>query len=371
MSTPKPYPTQANRAQAKGPGQDGPEPGSTLPHERVVLTRGQRSGHTVVIAVHSTALGPSLGGCRVRSYPDWTLGLADALRLSEAMTYKAALAGLRNGGGKTVIVLPPGAPAPAGHDREALLLDVADAVEDLRGAYSTGPDIGTSPEDMDTIGRGTPQVFCRTTAAGGSGDSGPATADGTWAALMAVAEHLFGTVDVSGLRIGVLGRGSVGGRLTRTLAAAGAHLQVSDVDPARRQLAKQVGARWVEVDELPTRELDLLVPAAVGGLLTNELTAQLRCAGIVGPANNQLAHDGVAHTLHERGVLWAPDYLASAGGIIHAVARDQDGDDVAAAAARVAGIGDTMRTLLRDAERDGVPPQEAAMTRARALLRAG
>lgn len=338
-----------------------------LGHEQVTVTRGRRSGRTVVIAVHSTALGPALGGCRVRGYEDWSDAVDDALRLSEAMTWKAALAGLKRGGGKTVVALPPGAPAPEGSDREALLLDVAEAIADRRGTYWTGPDVGTGPADMDVVARGTKHVFCRTTAAGGSGDSGPATADGTCAALRAVAEHLFGSPGVSGLRIGVLGLGSVGGRLTRTLAAAGADLLVSDVDPGRRGLASEVGARWVDPEVLPVAELDLLVPAAVGGLLTADLVARLRCAGVVGPANNQLADETVAAMMHQRGVLWAPDYVVSAGGIIRAVSREQDGDTEAVAAARVDGIGVTVRAVLRAAAAADVPPHQAAMALARTL----
>lgn len=336
-----------------------------LPHERVTVTRGRRSGATVVIAVHSTVLGPALGGCRVRSYRSWTEGLQDALRLSEAMTRKAALAGLSHGGGKTVVVLPPGTAAPGGAARDGLLLDVADAVEDLDGTYWTGPDVGTTPQDMDVIGRGSTHVLCRTPAAGGSGDSGPATADGTVAALSAVAEHLTGTADLAGLRIGVLGLGSVGGRLVQMLSDAGADLQVGDVDPGRRALAERTGARWVGVDELPVRELDVLVPAAVGGLLTHELVAALRCAAVVGPANNQLVDDDVAQALHERAVLWAPDYPVSAGGIIHAVARERGGAGARAADERVRAIGSTLRDVLRDAARTGTSPHAAATARAR------
>ncbi len=342
-----------------------------LAHERVTVARGRRSGLPVVIAVHSTALGPALGGCRLRRYAGWSSGLEDALRLSEAMTYKAALAGLANGGGKTVVALPPGASVPTGEAREALLHDVADAVSDLDGAYQTGPDVGTGPADMDVIGRATPHVFCRTVPAGGSGDSGPATADGTVAALLAVAEHLFGTADVAGLRIGVLGLGSVGSRLTRTLAAAGARLQVGDIDPGRRGPAERTGAQWFDPDTLVTGELDLLVPAAVGGLLTRELSTRLRCAAVVGPANNQLAYDEVAPALHDRGVLWVPDYLVSAGGIVNAVAREQDGADPATAAARVRNIGGTVSRVLRDAADTGTTPHAAAMARARALVAPG
>lgn len=340
----------------------------TLSHEGVTVTRGTRSGAPVVIALHSTVRGPALGGCRISRYESWGEGVEDALRLSEAMTFKAALAGLRHGGGKTVVVLPPGAPAPAGTAREDLLLDVADAVERLGGSYKTGPDIGTSPQDMDVLGRRTAHVFCRTSAAGGSGDSGPATADGAYAALQVVAEHLFGSSDVAGLRIGVLGLGSVGGRLLSTLAAAGAELVVSDVDPTRRALAEQVDARWAGTEQVAEMELDLLVPAAVGGLLTDDSCARLRCAGVVGPANNQLAHDGVAQVLHDRLVLWAPDYLVSAGGIVNAVAREEDGASAAEAADHVRRIGTTLREVLDDAAAAGISPHTAALARARALV---
>lgn len=345
---------------------------AALQHEHVAVARGRRSGRTISVAVHSTVLGPALGGCRVRRYPHWSDGLGDALRLSAAMTDKAALAGLAHGGGKTVVTLPPGTPDPVGAEREALLLDVADAVAGLGGTYATGPDVGTSPADMDVIGRTTRHVYCRTAARGGSGDSGAATADGTYAAVLAVVEHLFGTPGVAGLRIGVLGVGSVGSRLVRTLAAAGARLVIGDVDPSRRALAEETGAQWEEPASLPTRELDLLVPAAVGGLLTHELARRLQCAAVVGPANNQLAEDAVAATLQECGVLWAPDPIVSAGGIISAIAQEQDGATPPAAAARVQGIGATLRAVLQDAADTGTTPHATALARAQTLIaRAG
>ncbi|GAA3219581.1 Glu/Leu/Phe/Val dehydrogenase dimerization domain-containing protein [Dactylosporangium siamense] len=188
-------------------------------HEQVVIRAGARSGLPVIIALHSTALGPALGGCRLAVYPHWTDGLTDALRLSAAMTGKCAVAGLPNGGGKTVVPLPAGA-----FDRRAVLLDVGDAIEDLGGRYGTGPDVGTGPDDMLVIGERTRHVACRPTSAGGSGDSSTHTAAGVLAALHALCAAVFGSPDLAGRRFAVVGLGRVGADVARRLAAAGATL---------------------------------------------------------------------------------------------------------------------------------------------------
>ncbi len=344
---------------------DGVHP--TFVHEQLIVRRGDRSGFPIVVAIHSSALGPAIGGCRLRHYPDWRDGVADALRLSEGMTYKNAVAGLANGGAKSVIVAPEGG-ALDPDVRRAVLLDLGDIIEALDGIYATGPDIGTGPDDMVTIAERTRYVFCLPAAHGGSGDSSPPTARGVYAAIRAVCGHRFGTADPTGLRIGVIGLGSVGGLVARMLAGAGTRIVVTDVDPARRDLAEELGADWIAPEDAIGVEADILVPAAVGGLLTAAAAERLRCAAIAGPANNQLATDGVADLLHRRGILWVPDYVVSAGGVIHATAVETRGVPVAAALAEVDGIGATVTDLLDAADRTGEPPHRAARRIAEARI---
>ncbi|WP_306205758.1 Glu/Leu/Phe/Val dehydrogenase dimerization domain-containing protein [Actinoplanes sp. RD1] len=319
-----------------------------MTHEKILIERGARSGATIIVAVHSTARGPAIGGCRVAAYPDWREGLEDALRLSAAMTGKAALAGLPHGGGKTVVV--------AGRASRELLHDVGDVIEGLGGAYATGPDVGTGPGDMVTIGERTGHVFCRPAGAGGSGDSSVHTAEGTLAALRAICGD-----DLGSRTFAVLGVGRVGSHILRLLAEEGATLIASDVDDRRKAHAS--GARWTDPDSCLTAEADVLVPAALGGLLTPESVPRLRCAAVAGPANNQLDAPDTALMLHERGILWAPDIVVGAGGIIHATAVELGHETPEAAAARVRGIGATLTGILAAARTRGTSPAEAARQR--------
>jgi glutamate dehydrogenase/leucine dehydrogenase len=339
---------------------------ATFGHEQVRIQRGRRSGLPVVIAVHSTALGQAIGGCRLARYPHWTDAVTDALRLSAAMTDKCAVAGLPNGGGKTVVALPAG--TVDGVARRAVLHDVADAVGALDGAYATGPDVGTDATDMATIAERTRHVFCRPPDAGGSGDSSAHTATGVVAALEALCDNVFGSPLLAGRRFAVIGLGRVGTHLARDLAAAGAELVVTDVDHARRPLAEELGARWLAPEEAFRAEVDVLVPAALGGTLTAATVPWLRCAAVAGPANNQLDDPATAELLHGRGILWVPDYVVSAGGVIYATAVELHGRTGAEATARVRGIGGTVARILRDAARAGVPPATAARELARQRL---
>ncbi|WP_433377070.1 Glu/Leu/Phe/Val dehydrogenase dimerization domain-containing protein [Actinoplanes sp. CA-142083] len=323
-----------------------------FPHQRAIVRRGPESGLPIIVAIHSTARGPAIGGCRMATYPGWQDGLADALRLSAAMTTKCALAGLPHGGGKTVIVTPPDISEAT---RTAALHDAGTTIEELGGAYATGPDVGTGPDDMLIIGERTDHVFCRPVAAGGSGDSSPATAAGTIAALRALCDVRFGSPDLSRRSFAVLGLGRVGARVARLLSDAGARLVVSDIDEAKRPDEME----WIDPDKCLEADVDVLVPAAMGGLLTAQTVPRLRCRAIAGPANNQLDRDGTAELLHDRGVLWAPDAVVSAGGIINATAVELRNETPARAAALVERIGDTLTTLLRKAEREGVPPARA------------
>lgn len=335
-----------------------------LVHEHVVMRRGARSDLPIVVAVHSTALGQAIGGCRLAQYPHWRDGLNDALRLSAAMSDKCALAGLPNGGGKTVVALPSDRTLDAG-TRRAVLHDVGDVIAGLDGAYATGPDVGTGPDDMVTIAERTPYVFCRPVAAGGSGDSSEHTAVGVLAALHALCAERFGSADISARSFAVLGLGRVGAHVLRMLANAGATLVASDIDEGRRTLADTAGAAWASPQDCLTADVDVLVPAALGGLLTSRSVPTLRCAAIAGPANNQLDAPATADLLHERGILWAPDIIVSAGGIIHATAVELHHETSTQATVRVRGIADTLADILRAASATGSTPAAAARSRAR------
>ncbi len=336
--------------------------------EQVRVERGARTDQTIIIGVDSTTLGPALGGCRITTYPTWRDGLTDALRLSAAMTEKAALAGLAHGGGKTVVALAESTAAHwTGPLRADLLADVGDLIERLDGRYVTGPDIGSGPDDMAVIGRRTRHVLCRPESAGGSGDSSGPTAAGVTSCLRVVCEHVWPGRDLASLRFAVLGLGHVGTLVGAHLAAAGARLAVTDIDPARRALADRWGATWIDPHDALGADVDVLVPAAVGAVLTPAAVARLRCRAVVGPANNQLDDDATADLLHARAICWAPDTVVSAGGIVASVARELPRASPAEAARRVPAIGRRLRDIRPAAAAAGVPPQREARARTERL----
>ncbi|MGC5382246.1 amino acid dehydrogenase, partial [Micromonospora sp. DT68] len=228
-----------------------------------------------------------------------------------------------------------------------------------------GPDVGTGPDDMATIAERTPHAFCRPVHAGGSGDSSGHTAVGVLAALHALCAERFGSADLSARSFAVLGLGRVGGHVLRMLAEAGATLVAADTDEGRRTLADTAGAAWTSPQDCLTADVDVLVPAALGGLLTPHTVPTLRCAAIAGPANNQLDTPAAADLLHQHDILWAPDIIVSAGGIIHATAVELHQETSAQATARVHGIADTLTDILRTARATGSTPAAAARSRAR------
>jgi leucine dehydrogenase len=341
-----------------------------LEHERVAIAVGERSGLPVIVAVHSTALGQAVGGCRLWRYPDWRAALDDALRLSEAMTLKCALAGLALGGGKSVIALAPGDAELSPERRRAAMLDLGDAVDAFGGSYGVGEDVGTTAEDMLIARERTRFAYCLPEARGGAGEPSEPTAEGVCLAIAVTLERAFGTPGISGRRIAILGLGQVGSRVARRLAADGAELVVSDIDASKRRLADELGASWTAPDEAIRAEVDLLVPAALGGVLTPGSAAALRCAAIAGPANNQLADEAVADTLRERGILWAPDFVVNAGGVIYGSAIEMEGCPREEATARVGAIPRTLSTVFATAEEHSITPLEAARRVARARLEA-
>jgi leucine dehydrogenase len=341
---------------------------SLLAHEEVVVKHGRRSGIYVVIAIHSTVLGPALGGLRLWRYAALGDAIADGLRLSDAMTYKAAAAGLDLGGGKAVLCLPPeGELHP--EQRRDLMLDVGDIIESLDGRYVTAEDVGTGTDDMSIIRERTEYVMGLPIDSGGSGDPSPITARGVEAAIRASAEHRYGSDDLAGRRVTVVGLGHVGSRLAERLASDGADLGISDIDPAKRELAERLGARWLEPADAITAECELLAPCALGGTIDAENVERLRCEIVCGAANNVLAERSLADRLAQREILYAPDFIANAGGLIN-VYGELHSLDRERLDSLVDGIGEALRRVFEAGEARSVTPLEAARALAEERLEA-
>ena len=300
------------------------------------------------------------------TYSDSRAAVRDALRLSRAMTFKSAVAGLPLGGGKGVIMLPAGTEPPTGEDRRAVLLDFGDTVQMLDGAYLTAEDVGTSEPDMQAISEATPHVTGLATERGGSGDPSPWTALGVEAAIRVACERVFGSLSLEGRSVAVVGVGSVGGRLAELLAAGGAQLVLADIDERRRDLADGLGARWADPQSAFTADVDVLAPCALGAVLDEDTVPLLRCRAIAGAANNQLADDAVGELLAARDILWVPDFVANAGGVVNiAVELEPEGYAAERAEVRVRAVADTVRTVLDHADATGATPLAAAMEIAR------
>ncbi len=339
-------------------------------HERVEVITGQRSGLFIAVALHSSVLGSALGGARLWTYPHWSDALGDALRLSAAMTLKNAAAGLDAGGGKSVIGLAPGDTLDADRRRDAFL-DLGDAVELMGGLYRTAEDVGSTTDDMLTVSERTQHVVGLPSTVGGSGEPAGPTSLGVYASLQAVLERVTGSAEAAGRRITISGLGQVGGRLASRLAEQGAQLTVTDINPARRAFAEEIGATWVEPGTEHLIAGDVFVPAGIGGVLTDEVIDALEVKAVCGPANNPLADRSGADRLAQRGVLYAPDFVVNAGGVIYLDLEAKRIGSSEEIMQRVAGIGDTVRRILDDAETRGVTPLLAAEELAASRLRAG
>lgn len=326
-------------------------------HEQVVFCQDVRSGLRAIIAIYSTALGPGLGGTRFYPYPAEEAALADVLNLSRAMAYKNALAGLDLGGGKAVIIGDP-----ARDKSEPLLRAYGRFVQSLGGRYVTACDVGTFSEDMDLVARECRYVVGRTVPNGGAGDSSVLTAFGVFQGMRAAAEHTWGTTSLEGRRVGIEGVGKVGRRLAGHLAEAGARVVVCDVNPdavagVRGEHPDVTAVR--DAAELVAQDIDVFAPCALGGSLTDETVAALTAKIVCGAANNQLAHPGIEKVLADRGILYAPDYLVNAGGVIQ-VADELHGFSHERAKARAAEIFTTTKRIFALADEEGVPPAAAA-----------
>lgn len=326
-------------------------------HEQVVFCSDPASGLRAVVAIHSTALGPALGGTRFHPYAGEADAVADALRLSRAMTYKNSLAGLDLGGGKAVIIGDPRT-----DKTEALLRAYGRFVEALGGRYLTACDVGTANADLDVVGRETRFAHGRSLAHGGCGDSSVLTAYGVFQGMRAAAEHCWGQPSLAGRTVAVAGVGKVGSELVDLLAADGAELVVTDVDPAAvervraRHPAVRVAADTAELVRTPH---DVYAPCALGGALDAATVAVLPARIVCGGANNQLTAPRIADDLVARGILYAPDYLVNAGGVIQ-VEDERHGFSFERARARAEGIFEVTGRVLRTADAEGVPPAVAA-----------
>jgi valine dehydrogenase (NAD+) len=326
-------------------------------HEQVVFANDQATGLKAIIAIHSTALGPALGGTRFYPYSSTDAALEDVLNLSRGMSYKAALAGLDLGGGKAVIIGDP-----ATLKSEALLRAYGRFVQSLNGRYYTACDVGTFSQDMDDIARECSYVTGRTVAHGGAGDSSVLTAYGVFQGMRAAAERVWGEPTLAGRTVGVAGVGKVGRHLVRHLVEDGAGVVVTDVrqpsiDAVRDEFPPVQAV--ASTDALVASPLDVYAPCALGGALTDAVVDVLSAKIVCGAANNQLAHPGVEKQLEDRGILYAPDYCVNSGGLIQ-VADELEGFSFERAQQRATGIFDTTRSVFEFARTDGVPPAIAA-----------
>jgi valine dehydrogenase (NAD+) len=341
--------------------------GQLAGHEQVVYAADEHTGLRAIIAIHSTVLGPALGGTRFHAYASEADALRDVLNLSRGMTYKAALAGLDLGGGKAVILGDP-----ATTRSEALLRAYGRFVQSLGGRYRTACDVGTTSVDMDVVARECDFVTGRTVEHGGAGDSSVLTAYGVFQGMRATAEAVWGEPTVRGRTVGVAGVGKVGRHLVGHLLEEGADVVVTDVSTAALDRLRREHPDVRVVDDtaaLVASPLDVYAPCALGDALTDEVVEVLSARAVCGAANNQLAHPGVEKRLADRGILYAPDYCVNAGGLIQVAdeleaSRPRSGPAGAfsfdRARARAARIYDTTREVFARAAADGVPPAVAA-----------
>lgn len=330
-------------------------------HQQIIFGSDAASGLRAIIAIHDTTRGPALGGLRIYPYASEADALTDVLRLSRGMSYKSAMADLPLGGGKAVIIADP-------HTEKcpAMLRAMGRLVESLGGRYITAEDSGSGEADMQMIAEETAHVSGLAPAGEESGDPSPYTAWGVFCALRSAVRHGLGRTELEGLRVAVQGVGHVGAHLARHLHAAGATLVLSDINrqPLAR-LAEELGAEAVAPEAIFDADVDLFAPCAMGAVLNKETVERLRARVICGAANNQLAATDIAERLASRGILYTPDYVANAGGVIDIACRRHDGHDRTAVMRRIEGIGTTLDELFARAAREERSPAQVADSMAR------
>ncbi|HEY3904521.1 MAG TPA: Glu/Leu/Phe/Val dehydrogenase dimerization domain-containing protein [Streptosporangiaceae bacterium] len=327
------------------------------PHEQIVFCHDAPTGLRAIIALYSTELGPGLGGTRFYPYDSDEAAIADALNLSRAMAYKNAMAGLDFGGGKAVIIGDPST-----LKSEALLRAYGRFVQSLNGRYVTACDVGTYSQDMDIVARECKYVTGRTEAHGGAGDSSVLTAFGVFQGMRAAAEHLWGSPSLAGRTVAVEGVGKVGSHLVDHLISDGATVIIYDVNPSA---SERMAARYPGVSAVASRadllsgQMDIYSPCALGGSLDERTVATLRASIVCGGANNQLKHPDVEKLLTEHDILYAPDYVVNAGGVIQ-VADEIDGFSFERAKLRTEQIFHTTKRILEMAAQESITPAAAA-----------
>jgi len=322
-------------------------------YESVISGVDEAAGYHGIVFIHSTALGPAVGGTRLWSYKSEDEAITDGLRLSRGMTYKNALASLPCGGGKSIILRPAGE-----FDREKLFRAHGRLVESAGGKYITAEDVGTSPADMEWVLKETSHVAG---LQGRSGDPSPKTARGVFRAIQASARHRWGNDRLAGKTVSIQGCGHVGYYLAGELARAGAKLLVADVDQAKvDRVVQEFGARSVGVDEILSIATDVLAPCALGGIINDDTIPQFRAEVIAGGANNQLLEPRHGDALEQRGIVYAPDYAANAGGVINGSCRELLGWDEARTDAKIDAIYETILRIFEIAGRERIPTYQAA-----------
>jgi len=346
---------------SKRPGSAPEHPAPAPGHQEVRVRRGERSGVTMAVAVDRTLAGRSLGGCRMWHYRTTADAVRDVRGLAHSMSFKAAAAGLPVGGGKAVIALED-AHKPSGSRRDQILRDFAELVESFGGRYITAQDVGTSLQDMIFLSELTDHVAGHPIDRGGSGDPSAYTAHGVEVGIRASVRG-----PLSGRHVVVAGLGHVGGELARRLHEAGARLTVTDSDQSKRALAARLDASWVEPEEALSVEADVFAPCALGGILDRAAALSLQVPVVAGAANTQLADESVADTLRGRGIVWAPDFIINAGGLI-AVVDELEGFDRSRVERAIEGIADTLAQIYADAARNRTNTLIAAKQLARERL---
>jgi glutamate dehydrogenase/leucine dehydrogenase len=350
-------PAPAPRAHAKQEGNVGVfDKMAEHGHEQVVFCFDRQTGMRAIIAIHDTALGPARGGTRYKAYPSEEEALDDALRLSRGMTYKFAFTDMPRGGGKAVLLKQNGTA-----DKRVLLRSFGRFVQLLAGRFGTGPDLGTSAEEMVDIARETDFVWAIDQRFGGTGDSTPLTAQGVFAGIGAALDEVYGSADLAGRRIAVQGLGGVGGRLAELLVAAGAVVIGADLDPARaKELALRLDITVEDPDALYDVPCDVFSPNAVGGVINQHTIPRLRCRIVAGGANNQLGDEADGRRLLERGILYAPDYVINSAAPYAVIGAGELGYAPERLAVSVQGVAESLQLIFRRARAEGLPTAEVA-----------
>ncbi len=324
-------------------------------HEQVVFCHDKNVGLKAIIAIHNTALGPALGGTRMWNYKDEDEALTDVLRLSKGMTYKAAAAGLNLGGGKAVILGDSKT-----QKTEGLFRAFGQFVNSLNGKYITAEDVGTTVNDMEHIYMETPWVTGIPKDFGGSGDPSPYTAHGVLMGIKAVASEKFGTDSLKGMRIAVQGLGNVGSNLVRYLVEEGAKIIIADIDQGRVKVHhEKYGVEVVSPDQILFVDCDIQAPCAMGAIINDETIVKLKCKAIAGGANNQLAEARHGDQLRELGILYAPDYVVNAGGLMN-VFVELEGYSPERAFEKTKKVYDNVKKVFEIAKRDNIGTHTAA-----------